>query len=112
MNWDHARLDNRSAKQWLEDAARFEKMAKRFHYHPFLNESFAALAQDAGKRARERSSDSDLDYFRMRAAREWTAARDSADIRVRGVHLELAERYQALVRVAETASRGGPQLVS
>ena len=93
MSWD-----NRSAEQWLEQAARFQKMAGRFDHHPQLNASFSALAEDAAKRAGQRGESSDRDYFRMRAGRERAAATVARDARVRRVHLEMAERYHALIR--------------
>ena len=54
---------------------------------------------------------SDLDYFRLRAAGERAAAEGAQDIRVRQVHLEMAERYQALIGVCETPSELGLHLV-
>lgn len=101
----HARWDERSPEQWLEDAARYQKMAERFHHHPDLKASFAALARDAGKRADDLSPGADLNYFRTRAARERSAAANASDMRVRQVHLEMAERYQANIRVAEADRR-------
>jgi hypothetical protein len=41
---------------------------------------------------------SDLSYYRRRASEERTAALNSRDIRVRRVHMELAERYESRVR--------------
>ena len=83
--------------------ARYDKMAERFDHHP-RGASFAALARGSASRAKNSRTDLDLDYFRMRAAREQTAARNAQDVRVRRVHLDMAERYQALVRVAEARS--------
>jgi hypothetical protein len=40
----------------------------------------------------------DLSYYRRRASEERTAALNSRDARVRGVHSELAERYEERVR--------------
>jgi hypothetical protein len=40
----------------------------------------------------------DLSYFRRRASEERTAALNARDLRVRRVHVELAERYEARVR--------------
>jgi hypothetical protein len=115
--------DNRSAEQWLDQAARFEKMARRLDHHPQLNASFSALAQDARKRAKygpitsqdyglssiglqagTPAIESDLDYFRSRAANEKAAANQAHDIRVRRVHLEMAERYRILIRATEAGS--------
>ncbi len=48
----------------------------------------------------------------MRAAKEQTAASNACDMRVRRVHLEMAERYQALVSVAEAVSPARMLLVS
>lgn len=93
--------DSRSAEQWLGQAARFEKMAGRFDHHPQLNASFTSLARDATKRAGQLLESSDLDYFRMRVRKERAAATTARDVRVRRVHLELAERYHALIRDAE-----------
>ena len=98
MDAEHLRWDSRSAEEWLEEADRFEKMAGRFDRHPQLNASFAALARDARMRADvHATTPSDFDYFRMRAARERWAAGEACDKRVRRVHLEMAERYQALI---------------
>lgn len=118
--WDH-----RSREEWLEEASRFERMAERFHHHPQLTASFSALACDAIVRAKdgrpaearlvagadwregqcaaaaEPSASSDSEYFRHRATQELMAARQSCDLRVRRVHLELAMRYRALVTGAE-----------
>ena len=105
MDGLHASWDDRSSEQWLEDAARYQKMAERFHHHAELNASFAALARDAGKRADDLSSGADLNYFRTRAARERSAAANASDMRVRQVHLEMAERYQANIRVVEADQR-------
>lgn len=41
---------------------------------------------------------SDLSYYRRRASEERTAALNTRDLRVRRVHLELAERYEQRVR--------------
>src|SRR5215208_3292584 len=108
------RWDKRSAEQWLAEAARFDKMALRFHHRRHLNASFRALARDALVRAKggqlteaqvvPRSewshaclaappTSSDAEYFRRRTAQEQRAALQSRDLRVRRVHLEMAERY-------------------
>jgi len=108
----HRGWDNRTADQWLEQAARFQKMASRFDLHSRLHASFAALARDAGKRAKQSSMACDLDYLRMRAAHEQTAGGNAADIRVRRVHLEMAKRYQALIRATETAAAADLRRVS
>src|SRR5690348_14597347 len=123
------RWDNRSAEQWLEEAGRFEKMADRFDQSSHLNASFTALARDARRRATETPSPArqvftdcdwrrmsssavtpvssyDADYYRRRAASERQAADDAHDSRVRRVHLEMAERYQALVRTGPNAFIG------
>ena len=41
---------------------------------------------------------SDLSYYRRRASEERTAALNSRDLRVRRVHIEMAERYEDRVR--------------
>lgn len=115
---------NWSTEQWLERADRFEKMAEQFNHRPELNASFRALSRDALVRAKDgqltqgrmvrgtawtrpadiyppaRMSKSDLSYFRHRANEEETAGFASHDQRVRSVHLQMAERYRALVRNA------------
>lgn len=124
MDGLHTGWDNRTARQWLEEAGRFEKMAEWFGHHSDLNASFSALAREARTRAvRDPASagirrlearswtTGDLDYFRMRAAKEHAAA-DARDMRVRRVHLEMAERYDALIRLGESGSRARPRLVS
>lgn len=134
MDAHHMRWDNRSAEQWLEEAGRFEKMAERFDQNPELNASFAALARDARTRAIDRPGSvrqsleefdwsrirrngvkpadaSDLDYYRMRASTERAAASNARDVRVRRVHLELAERYQAFIHV-EAGPKSPLRLVS
>jgi hypothetical protein len=115
MDAHHTRWDDWSAEQWLEEALRFEKMARRFMHRPKLNASFDSLARDARRRAGpqawhgrhsrpangtepSRHTSKDLDYFHRRAAEERTAAVRSSDLRVRRVHLEMAERYAGLVR--------------
>jgi hypothetical protein len=114
------RWDDWTVDQWLEEAARFDKMALRFRHRPQLNASFKALAQDALVRARDgrlteiqvvpgtdwrhpqprhgaaRATNSDTEYFCRRAAQEQRAALHSRDLRVRRVHLEMAERYRAV----------------
>jgi hypothetical protein len=40
--------------------------------------------------------EADVTYFNRRAAEERAAAMASADLRVRQVHLDMAERYQDL----------------
>ena len=47
------RWDDWTVDQWLEEAARFDKMALRFRHRPQLNASFRALAQDALVRAKD-----------------------------------------------------------
>ena len=54
------------------------------------------------------SSDSDFDYLRMRALKERSAARSARDMRVRRVHLEMAERYEGLFRRAQGQGLAGP----
>ena len=105
MDGLHPRWDHRSAEQWLEDVARYEKMANRFPRHSHLNASFAALARDARKRANDLNLGADVNYFRTRAASERTAAANASDMRVRHVHLEMAERYQANISAAEAHRR-------
>lgn len=123
MNALHTSWDGRTAEQWLEQAGRFDKMAERFGHNSALNASFASLAHAARTRARNSPvpvpsaedydwsrirrtrmkafTEPDLDYFRMRAAGERAAAKGAHDMRVRQVHLEMAERYQALIRAGE-----------
>lgn len=131
MDAHHSGWDGRSAEQWLEQAGRFEKMAERLDDRPQLSASFSALAQDARKRAKDGRTASpdchsidfgqqastpatkaDLDYFRSRAAHEKMAAAQAHDIRVRSVHLEMAQRYGILIRAAEATSGAGLRLVS
>lgn len=129
MNWD-----DRTAEQWLDEARRFEKMAGRFDKNSALNASFAALARDARTRAVSRpkadhqcpvNSDwgcigfrtptpadaRDLDYYRVRALREQTAAKNASHVRARQAHLDMAERYQALIS-ANAKPKTGISLVS
>jgi hypothetical protein len=42
--------------------------------------------------------ETDTEYFRRRASEERTAALQARDSRARGAHIELAERYEDLVR--------------
>jgi len=116
--------DHRSVEQILDKANGFDRMAGHFSRHPHLNLSLAAPAQDSRTRAihapaptvqnlvdydwsRIRrtglkvNSPSDIGYFRHRAAGELTAAWNTTDKRVRRVHLDMAERYQALIGKAE-----------
>ena len=51
MDAHQTRWDDWPAEQWLEEAVRFEKMARRFVHRPELNGSFGALARDARRRA-------------------------------------------------------------
>jgi len=111
-------------EQFLDKANAFDRMAGHFSRHPHLDLSFAAPAQDARTLAIDApaptiqkladydwsrirrtglkvSSPSDIGYFRHRAAGELTAAWNATDTRVRRVHLEMAERYQALICKAE-----------
>ena len=53
------------------------------------------------RRAGATPTKGDRNYFRLRCAQEQEAAREARDTRVRLVHLEMAERYGALVRIAE-----------
>ena len=111
----HDRLtkwDDWTADQWLEEAARFDRMALRFRHRPQLNASFRALAEDALVRAKDgrltevqvvpgtdwchSQTNSDTEYFCRRAAQERRSALQSRDLRVRRVHLEMAERYRAV----------------
>lgn len=112
MDGLQTRWDQRSAEQWLDESVRFERMASRFGHLPQLNASFAALARDARMRATRSYVSSDLDYFRMRAAMEQTAAANAHDVRVQRVHLEMAERYQASIQAVEAGSRSSLRLVS
>lgn len=125
--------DRRTADQWLDEAHRFDKMAELFDHHPALNANFASLARNARTRAldsdpvpsagdydwsRIRRTEvksltaSDLGYFRRRAASEQIAATSARDMRVRQVHLEMAERYRAQIRAAEAFRQSGRHLVS
>ena len=119
----NTRVDHRSVEQFLDKANGSGRMAGHFSSPPRLNSSFAAPAQDARTHAihapaptvqhlvdydwsRIRrtglkvSSPSDIGYFRVRAAKELRAAARATDERVRRVHLEMAERYQALISKA------------
>lgn len=119
----NTRGDHRSVEQFLDKANGFDRMAGHLSRWPRSNLSFAAPAQDTRTRAihapaptvhnladydwsRIRrtglkiSSPSDIGYFRVRAAKELTAAGRATDKRVRRVHLEMAERYQALISKA------------
>lgn len=51
-----------------------------------------------GNGGRTTVTTNDLSYFRRRASEERTAALNSRDLRVRRVHIELAERYEERVR--------------
>jgi hypothetical protein len=84
----------RSPEEWLEEATHFEAMAKRFDKRPRLSASFALLAKHAVHRATQPVAIEDVDYFRMRAAREQSAALDATDARVSRVHREMADRYR------------------
>ncbi len=134
MNGPRTGWDGRTAEQWLDEAGRFDKMAERFNHHPALNGSFASLAHNPRLSARSSPvpvpstedydwsrirrtemkafTEPDLDYFRMRAAGEQAAAKCAHDTRVRQVHLEMAERYQALIRAGEASRQSGLHLVS
>lgn len=134
MDGLHRVWDGRTAEQWLDEAGHFDKMAARFGHHPALNASFESLARNARRRATngpvpvasaedydwsrirrtamKSFSESDLDYFRMRAAREQAAAEGAQNVRVRQVHLEMAQGYQARIRAAEVSRQSGLQLVS
>lgn len=94
MSTHQTRWDIRSPEEWLEEAAHFEQMAKRFDKRPRLRASFALLAKDAADRASRSAPIGDVDYLRMRAAREQSAALDATDARVRRVHIEMADRYR------------------
>ena len=54
-----------------------------------------------GNSVKQARAESDLDYLRMRALKEFSAAAGARDIRVRRVHVEMAKRYQTLLRRAE-----------
>ena len=120
----NTRGNRRSDEQFVDKANAFGRMAGHFSRHPHLGVSFAAPAQDARTRAIDApaptvqnladydwsrirrtalkvSSPSDIGYFRHRAAGELTAAWNTTDKRVRRVHLDMAERYQALIGKAE-----------
>src|SRR5690242_8660519 len=110
MDGLHVGWDNRTAQEWLEEAGRFEKLARRFDHHAHLSASFSALARNARTRATQRQPSSgpsledydwsrirragesaentaNLDYFRTRVIQEQAAAESANDIRVRRVHL-------------------------
>lgn len=125
MTRHSSRWDHRSPEEWLEQSARFEKMAERFDHHPQLKASFTSLARDAVVRAKDGrlaearvvgeadwrraqcagpgkcAANADVEYFRRRQAQERTAASRSSDVRVRQVHLEMAIKYGALVSGAD-----------
>ena len=130
-----AAWDDWSTEQWLDEAGRFQRMAERFHDHPQLNASFKALARDALARSnpapakpiqqlpeydwsRLRRTDAvpptpaDLAYFRLRRMQEQTAALEALDVRVRRVHLEMADRYRALAQGAEAGCKTELRLAS
>lgn len=123
--------DGRTADQWLDEAKRFEKMAERFGHHEALNASFASLASNARTRALHASPsaqsardhdcdrlppamvapvESDLDYFHSRACAEEEAAKSAKNMRVRRVHLELAQRYRSLIRAGRAFDKSGLHL--
>ena len=81
MSTHQTRWDIRSPEELLEEAAHFEQMAKRFDMRPRLRVSFALLAKDAADRASRSAPIGDVDYLRMRAAREQSAALDATDAR-------------------------------
>ena len=93
MSAHQTRWDIRSPDEWLQEAAHFAAMAKRFDKRPRLRASFALLAKDAAHRASQSAPVGDVDYLRMRAAKEQSAALDATDSRGRRVHLEMADRY-------------------
>jgi hypothetical protein len=129
-----AAWDAWSAEQWLDEADRFERMAERFHDHPQLNASFKALARDALARSNPapakpieqlpeydwsrlrrtavRPTRADLAYFRLRKMQEQTAALEAHDVRVRRVHLEMADRYRVLAQGAEAGCKTELRLAS
>ena len=47
----------------------------------------------------------ELEYFKLRAAQEQTAALQAEDPRAQRAHLEMVQRYQALVRTGEACFR-------
>ena len=51
--------------------------------------------------ASDQGANSDAEYFRRRETQERIAARRSTDLRVRRAHLEMAMRYDALVKGVE-----------
>ncbi|HWJ37790.1 MAG TPA: hypothetical protein VNR86_03400 [Sphingomicrobium sp.] len=55
---------------------------------------------------------SQLDYLRLRACAERRAAAGATDMRVNRVHLEMAQRYEALVDTLEQGSQARLRLVS
>ena len=130
------RWDHRSGEEWLEQAARFGKMAGRVQHNSHLEASFSALARDAIVRAKDGqptaarlvagadwraaqvvyaakgSAAADIEYFRRREAQERLGASQSSDVRVRRVHLEMAIRYGALVSSTEAQCRAKLRIVS
>ena len=130
------RWDHRSGEEWLQQAARFERMAERFQHHPQLEASFNALARDATVRAKDGQPTAarvvagadlrraqhapaanhvalnDFEYLRRREAQEREAASRSSDLRARRVHLEMAIRYGLLRSTAEPNCRTRVRLVS
>ena len=124
----------RTAEQWLNAVGCFNRMAERFRHQATFRARFASLPGNARTRAADRPvahsciedydrsgirptlmkalSESDLDYFRKRAAVEQAGAEGAHDIRVRQVHLEMAERYRALMRAGEASQQAQLHLVS
>lgn len=45
------RLDDRSPDEWLAEAEKYQKMARRFRHKSELSKTFNALAEDAYRRA-------------------------------------------------------------
>ncbi len=56
--------------------------------------------------------ESDLRYFRRRAAAEMLAARRSVTPEARARHLELAEKYEALVMAGDRPMAASRQVVA
>ena len=106
MSTHQTRWDIRSPEEWLQEAAHFQQMAKRFAKRPRLEASFALLAEDAAHRAAQPVRVEDVDYLRMRAEREQSAALVATDARVSRVHREMADRYRE--RLGRSVLRRAP----
>ena len=82
-------------------------------YSPHLSVGSERLRGPSGEtfldeQVTERSTLADVSYDRQRASEERTAALQSRDVRVRRVHVELADRYEE--RVGQSLSESRSQL--